>query len=419
LATVLVVDDDVDLLRALRLALRADDHRVIAVPNAREALVEVIRSDVDVILADVVMPHMNGLELCTEVVGNRPDIPVVLMTGKGQLEMAIAAIRAGAHDFLLKPVVGPALLSAVARAARRRALLAPARPSSPIARAIELDGVIGDSPAMSRVVEVLIRAADSRVPVLVSGGPGTGKRRIARAVHDASRRRGLPFVSVRCGDLTGDSLFALFDRSAGGTLHLDEISELSAPLQSELARILQASPSPDDVRLVATTRHDLEARVEEDRFLAELFLRLDVVHVELPPLRARADDVLLLAHHLMGLFAAREQRSVRAISPAAAEKLLQYPWPGNVRELEDCMERAVALGRYDVIGVDDLPDRVRDPATPSSPVAAPLLTLEELERAHLRQVLASVDGNKTIAARILGIDRKTLYRKLDLLDPNR
>ncbi|MGZ3420210.1 MAG: sigma-54-dependent transcriptional regulator [Polyangiales bacterium] len=447
MATVLVTDDDVESLDATGSALRIAGHTVVTVASAREALAEIARTPVDVLLADVAMPEMNGLELCSHVVGNRPDVPVIVITGQGKLDVAIGAIRAGAYDFLLKPVSAPALLMAVDRAVQHRTLLRQlnmlARPTAPP----EFDGVIGESAAMRQVLDVVRRVAESDASLLIGGASGTGKEVIARALHRNSRRRSGPFVSVNCAalpeallesELFGHTKGAftdarqahggLFLQAQGGTFFLDEIGDMPLGLQPKLLRALQertirpvgsSAEIPIDVRIVAATNQDLEESVEQKRFRSDLYFRLNVVHVSLPPLRARGTDVILLAQHFLERLAARDGKPVRSLSPAAAEKLLAYDWPGNVRELQNCMDRAVALGRFDTVAPEDLPDRIRlhssaalaaqsdDPAT--------LLTLRELERRHVARVLAMVDGNKTTAARLLGIDRKTLYRKLEWL----
>ena len=445
MTTVLVTDDDHASLEATASALRAAGHVVLAVTSQEAALAELVRAPIDVLLVDLGTPSLGGLDFCAHVVGNRPDVPVIVMTAQGKLDLAIGAIRAGAYDFLLKPVPGPVLLVSVNRAAQHRSLL---RQLNLLARANEppdFDGVIAQSAVMQRVLEVIRRVADTEASLLIAGASGTGKEVIARAVHRNSRRRGGPFVSINCAalpeallesELFGHARGAftdarqahngLFQQAQGGTFFLDEIGEMPLGLQPKLLRALQertirpvgsSTEIPIDVRIVAATNQDLETSVEEKRFRSDLFFRVNVVNVSLPPLRARGADIVLLAQHFLEHFAVRASKPVRALSPAAAEKLLAYDWPGNVRELQNCMERAIALGRHDAVGPEDLPDRIRS-HSPSvlaraTDDPAALLPLREVERRYVARILAMVDGNKTTAARLLGIDRKTLYRKLD------
>jgi two-component system response regulator HydG len=305
--------------------------------------------------------------------------------------------------------------------------------------------LVGTSAAMMRVYDLLSRVADSEASVLISGESGTGKELVARALHRQSRRANGPFVAVDCAsvpeallesELFGHSRGAftdargartgLFVQAHGGTLFLDEIGELPLSLQPKLLRALQERTvrpvgadreTPFDVRLVAATNRDLESEVEERRFREDLWFRINVIHVELPALRARGADVLLLAQRFATRAAARAGKRVVGIAPTAASLLQAYPWPGNVRELQNCMERAVALTVFDQIVPDDLPDRVRayrgSHIVLASEDPSELAPLEEVERRYVLRVLQALGGNKTLAARTLGLDRKTLYRKLE------
>jgi two-component system response regulator HydG len=283
----------------------------------------------------------------------------------------------------------------------------------------------------------------------VSGESGTGKELVARAIHRASRRSGGPFVAINCAampeSLLESELFGhakgaytdartaepgLIRRASGGTMVLDEIGDMPLGLQPKLLRVLQertvravgaSEETPVDVRFVAASHRDLESAIEEGRFREDLYYRINVVHVPLPPLRARAGDVLPLAQHFLAHFAARADKRVTSMTPAAAERLAAYAWPGNVRELQNCMERAVALTRMDAIGVDDLAEKIRDYRRSHVLVASDdpseLVPLEEVERRYIARVMEAVHGNKTAAARILGVDRKRLYRMLGRLLP--
>ena len=441
---ILMADDDPGALRDSTAVLVSAGHAVTPRSSARELLAALATDDADVVLSAVTTRDLNGLELCQHVVANRPDVPVILTTADARVETAIAAIRAGAYDFLVKPLQPAALLTAVERAAQRRALLQQINLLHHGGRRVGFEGILAESRVMRDVLEVVSRVADSEASVLISGASGTGKELVARALHNHSRRSGRPFVSINCAalpeallesELFGHARGAftdakqahagLFAQAQGGTLLLDEIGDMPIALQPKLLRALQertmrpvgsTTEIPLDVRILASSNQDLEAAVEAKRFRSDLFFRVNVVNVALPPLRVRGNDILLLARHFLRGFALREAKAIRAIGPAAAEKLLAYDWPGNVRELQNCIERAVALGRYDELGPADLPERIRE----HSPVrlvlgpddVAELLSLREIEHRYIARVLSVVDGNKTIAASVLGIDRKTLYRKL-------
>jgi DNA-binding NtrC family response regulator len=391
------------------------------------------------------MPGMDGLALCERIVLNRPDIPVVVVTAFGSLETAVAAIRAGAYDFVTKPVDLDALVLVLERAVQHRALREEVRRLRVALGDVSADGgVVGDSQALRRVYELIDRVADSDASVLITGESGTGKEVAARALHARSRRHGGPFVAINCAampeQLLESELFGhargaftdakaartgLFIKANGGTLFLDEVGELPLALQPKLLRALQErtvrpvggdSEVPFDARIVAATNRDLELAVEEGRFREDLYYRLNVIGLELPPLRARGNDVLLLAQRFLEHFATRGGKRVVGLSPAAAQRLLVYSWPGNVRELQNCIERAVALTSYEQLTVEDLPERIRDYRAPSNLPSegdlSELVSLEEMERRYIQRVLDAVGGSRTLASRLLGVDRKTLYRKL-------
>jgi two-component system, NtrC family, response regulator AtoC len=306
-------------------------------------------------------------------------------------------------------------------------------------------GVVGDSPAIRQTLEIVDRVASSDVTILISGESGTGKELVARALHDQSSRRDAPFVAINCaampaplleselfGHVRGaftdarQSRAGLFVQAGAGTILLDEIGEMPMEMQVKLLRVLQertVRPVGGDVevpvraRVVTATNRDLEHEVEEKRFREDLFYRINVVPIAVPPLRARAGDILLLAQFFLERVAKRMKKSVEAISPPVARLMLDYDWPGNVRELENCMERAVALSKFTEITVDDLPAALTDHKPGQMLIAtsltSELLSLDQLERRYVRQVLAATHGNKTHAARVLGIDRRSLYRRLE------
>jgi len=443
---VLIVDDDRSMCEFLSSALTRSGYSVVFRDSAASALDLVEVEELDVILTDLNMPKLGGIELCSAVVGKRPDVPVIVITAFGSLDTAIAAIRAGAYDFITKPFELDALTVALERAVERRRLRAEVkRLRHAVAATRKFDELVGSSPVMSRVFELMSRLADSDASVLVTGESGTGKELVARALHRRSRRSAGPFVAVDCSALP-ESLFeselfghtrgaftdasgareGLLLRAEGGTLFLDEVGNIPLHMQPKLLRALEERVFRPvgsdrevafDVRLVSATNRDLETAVEEKRFREDLFFRLNVVHIELPPLRARGGDVIALSRHFLEAFVARAEKEVVDLSADAAQCLAAYPWPGNVRELRNCIERAVALCRGRVIELDDLPDRVRNyrasHVVVSSEDPSELVRLDEVERRYIARVLDAVGGNKTLAARVLGLDRKTLYRKLE------
>ena len=446
---ILIVDDDEALCRALKGSLRSWDFAVDWETSADTALSRALDEDYDVVVTDIRMRGLGGLDFCHRLCTNRPNLPVVVITAFGSMQTAIEAIRAGAYDFLNKPFEVEQLALVLQRGAQLGAL------RTEVQRLREKAVItapprrfLGSSPAMMKLVELLDRVADTEATVLLTGETGTGKELAARALHDQSGRADGPFVAVNCAampaQLLESELFGhtrgaftnatranpgLLSKANGGTLFLDEIGELPLELQPKLLRAIQeravrpvgaTAEVPFDVRLVAATNRDLEAAVDSGQFRADLLYRVNVIQVHMPPLRKRGNDVLLLAQHHIEIIAHSTGRAVRGLSGAAADKLMAYSWPGNVRELQNCVERAVALARFEEIVPEDLPEAIRDYRT--SPVlvtagdGAELLPMHEVERRYILKVLTSVSGNKTEAARILGFDRKTLYRKLDRYD---
>jgi two-component system, NtrC family, response regulator AtoC len=443
---VLLVDDVPGMCEALAEALTRRGWDVVWRTSAPEAL-EVLRTgEVDVVVTDLVLKGMNGLELCERIVESWPDVPGIVITAFGTVEHAIGAIRAGAYDFIIKPFETEALVLALERAIQHRRLQEEVKTlRRVVADASHFGNLIGTSSAMQSVYDFLGRIADSPATVLITGESGTGKEVAARALHERGPRKGRPFVAINCSavpeallesELFGHARGAFTDARAaraglllqanGGTLLLDEIGDMPLSLQPKLLRALQErtlrpvggdEEVPFDVRVIATTNRDLRALVDEERFREDLYFRINVIHVELPPLRARGGDVLLLAQHFVDVHAARAQKVVKGISPGAAERLLAYSWPGNVRELQNSIERAIALTQHERIVAEDLPETVRAHRRSHVLIAgddpSELVPLSEVERRYVLRVLEAVGGNKTSAAQILGVTRKTLYRKLE------
>jgi two-component system response regulator HydG len=442
---VLLVDDDASLCETLAIGLGRRSCDVVTCTSAEEAFRRVLEDDFDVVVTDLNMRQVGGIELCERIVANRPDLPVIVLTAFGSLETAVAAIRAGAYDFISKPIEVEVLTIATDRAAAHRRLCEEVKRLRIECAASKFEQLIAEGSAMRGVIELMKRVAPSDVTVLVTGESGTGKEVVARALHDQGRRSHGPFVAINCAampeTLLESELFGhtrgaftdaksnhsgLFVRANGGTIFLDEIGDMPLSVQPKLLRVLQErkvrplggnTEIPIDVRVVAATNRDLETAIEEGRFREDLFYRINVVNLRLPALRARGRDILALAQYFVEELARREEKTVKGFTPQTAEKLLAYAWPGNVRELQNCVERAVALARFELIGVDDLPEIVREYRPSHVIVAAEdpseLVPMEEVERRYVRRVLEAVGQNKTAAARILGIDRKRLYRWLE------
>jgi two-component system, NtrC family, response regulator HydG len=446
--SVLVVDDEVDTAQLLRDGLRRRGLSVNSVHSASACLERLATDVVDVVVTDIYMTDMTGLELCAAIRQRYPDVLSIVITGQSTLENAIGAIRAGAYDFILKPIKLDTLAVAVGRALAHLLLLRELRHLRAVVEGAPMDGIAGNSPAIRETIDMVRRVADSDATVLITGESGTGKELVARAVHRLSPRRTEPFVAVNCAampaPLLESELFGhvrgaftdaktarsgLFLQAGGGTIFLDEIGEMPAEMQVKLLRVLQErtirpvggdEEQPFHARVLAATNRNLETEVEQRRFREDLFYRINVVTLHVPPLRARSGDILLLAQHFLRRIAQRIGKPVKGFSGPAARMLLDYDWPGNVRELENCIERAVALCRLDEITVDDLPTKVQAfhvtrIVIPAGPAGSPdaMITMEEMERRYVRQVLEAVHGNKTHAARILGIDRRSLYRRLE------
>jgi two-component system response regulator HydG len=443
--SVLIVDDDRAMCEWVQAALKIDGTEAEWCQSAEAAMKRLAAREFDVVLTDVRMPGLSGLELCQQIKQSRPDIPVVVMTAFGSLETAVSAIRSGAYDFITKPVDTDMLTLTMARAIEKRQLTRQIRMLEERADESQHFGsLLGESTVMQQLYDQLARVAPSDASVLITGESGTGKELVARSLHRLSPRAERPFVAVNCGALSEtlleSELFGhvrgaftdarserkgLFLEAQGGTLLLDEIGDMPPTMQVKLLRALEESRVRPvgsdrdvefDVRVLAATHRDLETAVEEGRFRQDLFYRINVIQLHLPPLRSRGADILRLAQHFLSQFSERSAKQVAAIAAPAAERLLSYSWPGNVRELRNVIERAVALTRFDTVTLDDLPDKIRQHQGGSILIGGDdptdLVSLEEIERRYIHHVLNAVHQNRTQAAKILGLDRKTLYRKL-------
>ena len=445
---VLIVDDERDQCELMEMALCRQGLAAESRTSALEALDLVAREDFDVVITDLGMTEMSGLELCERMLGVRRDLLVIVVTGQGSIDTVIAAMRTGAFDFLVKPVDSKLLGLSVARAVNHRRLQDEVKRLRAASAPPSRGGLIGNSRAMLKVYDLIDRIAPNDTSVLIHGESGTGKELVALATHNASPRKNGPFVAINCAavpaTLIESELFGhakgaftdaklqregLFVQASGGTLFLDEIGEMPIDMQPKLLRALQQrtvrpvgsnQEIPFDARIVTATNRDLETEVYEKRFREDLYYRINVVSLHLPPLRERSSDILVLAKAFLDKYGARMGKANLAIPQAIAAKLLAYDWPGNVRELENAIERMVSLARFEELNVEDLPERVRTYRSDRFVLAADnteeVLQIDELERRYIERVLKLVEGNKTRAAQLLGLDRRTLYRKLGRYD---
>lgn len=443
---ILVIDDEPDVCELLAMSLKADGVRVVTTTSAREALELVASEDFDVVLTDLSMTEVDGLGVCQRIGEIHQNLPVIVVTGLGSMDAAISAMRVGAYDFITKPI-DPKLLSiSVARALEHKRVHAELKRLRDVVEgATSPDGIIGSSRAMQRVHEVIARVATSDAAVLIQGETGVGKELTARRVHETSRFKDGPFVAINCAavppTLLESELFGhvrgaftdakservgLFVQANHGTLFLDEIGDMPLEIQPKLLRALQERTVrpvggnvevPFDARIIAASNRELDEEVEQKRFRRDLYYRINVVRILVPSLRERDGDVLELAAHFLAQHTVRSGKPALRLSPDVAKRLMEYRWPGNVRELENCIARGVAFARFDELMVDDLPDTIRaynsDRLAVSTSDDVEIVTLMELERRYVQRVLALFNGNKSRTSQVLGIDRRTLYRKVE------
>jgi len=436
---VLIVDDE-ESARAFCLdALTELGFDARGAESAGRALALLESGEFDIVLADLRMPGMSGVELLRTVRQTYPEIDVVLMTGFGTIPSAVQAMKQGAYDYLTKPLKLEDLKRVFLRLVEKQELAAENRLLREQVKTHQgFASLIGTSPKMQKVYRLILKVAHKRHPVLVMGESGTGKELVARAIHAYSPWQKKPFVPVDCGALTPalieselfghvrgaftgatQSRLGLLATAQGGTVFLDEVAELPVELQSKLLRALQEREIKPigsnertrlDARIIAATNQDLEAAIRRGDFRKELFFRLDVVSIKIPPLRERKSDIPLLVHYFIERHSGSGEK-VSGISPDAMSRLMTYEWPGNVRELENCVQRALALGAGALIQVKDLPSNVLQPAG-GAPASQEVATLKEQERRAILQALESTHGDRLRAARLLGIGKTTIYRKL-------
>ena len=442
-AKILVVDDEKSILLLLREALGQWGYQVKTASSGTEAL-DILRTELfDAMLSDVRMPDMSGLDLLREVRKQDESIEVVMMTGYPTIASAVQALKEGAYDYLSKPLILDELRHLMARMMERKFLRGEIHTlRARLGEELTVNELIGNSAPMQRVKDIISKVAVTDSPVLIEGESGTGKELVAAAIHRISSRAKRSFIPVNCSAIPQDLLeseffghvrgafsgaiadaLGLFRGADEGTIFLDEIAELTPALQVKLLRVLQemqvrpvgsTKAYPVDVRVIAATNRDLERAMTDGSFRQDLFYRLNVVRVLLPPLRDRRDDIPALISHFLRRFNRRFHRDVRGIAPEALAALSAYTFPGNVRELENLVERAFAMGAKDQLTLADLPTLARTPATAAAPVTSveTIPTLADVERELILKSLALLKDDKEAAARALGISRRTIYRRL-------
>jgi DNA-binding NtrC family response regulator len=437
---ILVVDDDEITCNLLEEVLSKEGYRVQIALNGREAIEKGELQPYDVVLTDIRMLEVDGMEVLQAYKKKSPQTVIIMMTAFGSIETAIRAIKEGAYDYVSKPFKLDEIKLTIQRSLEQKRLAEEnLHYRQELITKYKLENVVGRSPQMLQVYKTIARVAESRSTILISGESGTGKELIARAIHFNSPRASRPFVAVDCSSLAEtlleSELFGhvrgaftgavaakkgLFEEADSGTCFLDEIGDISLAMQAKLLRVLQeheikrvggTETVKIDVRIVAATNKNLEELVAEKKFREDLFYRLNVVSLQIPPLRERPEDVPLLADHFLRKYAAQNNKPVCRISPDAMEFLIRYRWPGNVRELENVIERAATLSSSSLILFEDLPRRLQvEPAQVSLTSLPSRIPLSELEKLYIQKVLEETGGNKKRAAEILGVDRRTLYR---------
>jgi two-component system NtrC family response regulator len=446
---ILIIEDDKDMCDMLDAGLSRRGFSTHACLRGLDGIAVTEREQPDVILTDINLPDVSGMQVCREVLAKWQDIPVIIMTAFGSMETAIEAIRAGAYDFITKPLDMDILAVALQRAAGHRKLKQQLQVlNEAFERIHSFSGLLGESQVMKDLFSRLERIADTETSVLITGESGSGKELTARALHEYSRRNDKPFVAINCsalpdnlleselfGHVKGAFTDAWQDRKGllleadGGTLFLDEIGDIPLSLQPKLLRVLEErtvrpvggnAEMNVDVRVVAATHIDIEKAVAEGLFREDLYYRLNVIKLDIPPLRTRGADILLLAGKFVRDFAGKQGKKVNGLAESTAKRLLGYEWPGNVRELRNAMEHGVAMTLFDKIVAEDLPQKIRSHTgnalflETDNPME--LISLEEMSKRYISHVLKTAKGNQSVAAQILQIDRKTLYRKLQKLN---
>jgi DNA-binding NtrC family response regulator len=434
---IIVVDDELSIRESLKGWLQQDGYQVETAAGGPEALAKNTQNRFDIMLIDVKMPEMDGLTLLKKIKEIDSEIAIVMMTAHGAIRDAVEAIKLGAYDYLLKPFELEELSFTIEKLVRMQTLaMENLILKDRVASMTLFENLVGQSPSMLKLFEAIVDVANSDATVVVTGETGTGKELVARAIHTQSPRCYAPFIALNCGAFTDQLLESeLFGHEKGaftdakntkkgrlemvnaGTLFLDEVGDISMKMQIDLLRVLETREFSrvggtvtlhSDFRVIAATNQDLDEAIRAKTFRQDLFYRLNVVHLQVPPLRERPDDIPLLAQHFLWRYAVETNKKIDSIQPEAMEVMRRYPYPGNVRELENAIERAVVVGKSRQIQLSNLPFTIAE----GDAAEMEKLSLEEMERQHIARVLAIEDGNRSNAAKILRINRSTLYDKI-------
>ena len=434
---IIVVDDELSIRESLKGWLQQDGYQVDAAADGLTALARAQESHYDIMLIDVKMPNMDGLTLLKKIKETDADIAIVMMTAHGDIRDAVEAMKLGAYDYLLKPFELDELSLSIEKLVQMQTLaMENLILKERVATITRFENLVSQAPAMVKLFETIVDVAQTDATVLITGETGTGKELVARAIHAQSPRCYAPFIAINCGAFTHQLLESeLFGHEKGaftdakntkkgrlemvnaGTLFLDEVGDISMKMQIDLLRVLETrefsrvggtATLRSDFRVIAATNQDLQEAIHQKTFRPDLFYRLNVVHLQVPPLRERPEDIPLLAQHFLWLYATETNKKIDSIQPEAMEAMRRYPWPGNVRELENAIERAVVVGKSRQIQLNDLPFGI----ALGGAAEMEKLSLEEIERQHIARVLAIEAGNLSNVARILRINRSTLYAKV-------
>ena len=443
---IIVIDDDKNLCKLIEDFLRRRGCFVEWFKDAEAGLENIRNNEYDAAIIDVNMPAINGLKLCEILAVERPDLSVIIITAFGSMETAVSALRAGAFDFITKPLDLDLLEFSIKKALAHHELKEKIKVLDTKLKLFEsFEEIIGESPSIKKVFSQTTKITKTKIPVLITGESGTGKELFAKAIHNRSKDKDFPFVAVNCSaipkTLFESELFGfkkgsftdakedhkgLILQADKGTLFLDEVGDFPLELQPKLLRAIEEKKVRPigsdreiefDARIISATNQSLEDLIDRQLFREDLYYRLNVIHLDIPPLRERGNDVLLLADYYIKIFAKNYDKDIKGFTKPVIKRMLEYPWQGNIRELKNAIERAVALTNFDNITLDDFPDKIRSydysAAGNTHVVYNELITLEEVQKRHIMHILSNSENNLSKAAQILGINRTTLYRKME------
>lgn len=440
--TILIIDDEKNIREGLSASLELEGYKTVLAENGKIGLQRIAKGDIDLVITDLRMPEVSGEQVLAKVTAETPGVPVIVLTGHGSIDSAVDAMRKGAYDFLTKPLNLDQLTLIVKRALQGRELaIRHEELQAELQSKKSFESIIGNSPEMQRIFQMVRRAADSKASVLITGESGVGKELIANALHNLSSRKDAPMIKVHCAALSENLLESelfghekgaftgavsrkrgRFELAHGGTIFLDEIGEIDQNTQIKILRVLQdkrfervggEETIEVDVRVLAATNRDLEKEIAEGGFREDLYYRLNVVHIHVPPLRERKDDIPLMVKSFLQEFAKENGKDIQGIDAAARSALYKFDWPGNIRQLRNCIESAVVMCGSKNITLDDLPPTVRGSSDLNTIPIPAGITMNEAEKIIIQQNLVINKGNKSKTADVLGIGRKTLHRKLE------